>query len=213
MGDFFNPEKGIWVWLSTLVDVVGLSVLWIFLCLPVVTVGPATAALYYTVVKCVRGRESGAFGDYLRSFRANLRVGLRATLIVIPLFLLLLGGYRIVLWYGTGLGGTAYILYVAYYFALVLPAGVLCWLFPLLGRFEYGVRGLFRTALQLTVAHLPTTVILVLLTFQAAIFCLNRWWPVVFVPVLAMLLASLFTERIFQKYSPELAAEEEKSEE
>ena len=76
-----------------------------------------------------------------------------------------------------------------------------------------GVRGLFRTALQLTVAHLPTTVILVLLTFQAAIFCLNRWWPVVFVPVLAMLLASLFTERIFQKYSPELAAEEEKSEE
>ena len=110
MGDFFNPEKGIWVWLSTLVDVVGLSVLWIFLCLPVVTVGPATAALYYTVVKCVRGRESGAFGDYLRSFRANLKVGLRATLIVIPLFLLLLGGYRIVLWYGTGLGGTAYIL-------------------------------------------------------------------------------------------------------
>ena len=37
MGDFFNPEKGIWAWLSTLVDVVGLSVLWIALCLPVVT--------------------------------------------------------------------------------------------------------------------------------------------------------------------------------
>ena len=144
MGEFFNPEKGIWAWLSTLVDVVGLSVLWIALCLPVVTIGPATAALYYAVVRYVRRRESGAFGGYLRSFRANFAVGLRATLTVIPLFLLLLGGYRIVCWYGTRLGGMAYILYVAYYFALVLPAGVVCWLFPLLGRFEYGVREIGR---------------------------------------------------------------------
>ena len=208
MGEFFNPEKGIWAWLSTLVDVVGLSVLWIALCLPVVTIGPATAALYYAMVRYVRRRESGAFGGYLRSFRANFAVGLRATLTVIPLFLLLLGGYRIVCWYGTRLGGMAYILYVAYYFALVLPAGVLCWLFPLLGRFEYGVRDLFRTAFQLTAAHLPSTVILVLLTGQSAVFCLNRWWPVVFLPSVGMLLASLFTERIFCKYSPELAAEE-----
>lgn len=208
MGGFFNPEKGIWAWLSTLVDVVGLSVLWIALCLPVVTIGPATAALYYAVVRYVRRRESGAFGGYLRSFRANFAVGLRATLTVIPLFLLLLGGYRIVCWYGTRLGGMAYILYVAYYFALVLPAGVVCWLFPLLGRFEYGVRDLFRTAFQLTAAHLPSTVILVLLTGQSAVFCLNRWWPVVFLPSVGMLLASLFTERIFCKYSPELAAEE-----
>ena len=208
MGEFFNPEKGIWAWLSTLVDIFGLSILWIFLCLPVVTAGPATAALYYAVVKCVRKRDSGAFREYFRSFRTNFKVGLGAALIVIPLFLLLLGGYRIVLWYGTRLGGTAYILYVAYYFALLLPLGVLCWLFPLLGRFEYGVRGLFRTALQLTVAHLPSTVIIVLLTVQSAVFCLERWWPVVFLPAAAVLLVSLFTERIFQKHSPELAAEE-----
>ena len=78
MGEFFNPEKGIWAWLSTMVDIVGLSVLWIFLCLPVVTIGPATAALYYTVVKYVRKREGGAFGAYLLSFRDNFRTGLKA---------------------------------------------------------------------------------------------------------------------------------------
>ena len=99
--------------------------------------------------------------------------------------------------------------YVAYYFALTLPAGVLCWLFPLLGRFEYTVAGLFRAALQLTVAHLPSTVVVVLLTAQTAVFCVQRWWPVLFMPVIAMLLVSLFFERIFQKHSPELAAQEE----
>ena len=84
MGEFFNPEKGIWAWLSTLVDLCGLSIVWVFLCLPVVTAGPATAALYYAVVKCIRGRESGAFAAYLRSFRANLKTGLLATLAVLP---------------------------------------------------------------------------------------------------------------------------------
>ncbi len=202
MGEFFNPEKGIWAWLGTLVDICGLSILWTFLCLPVATIGPATAALYYTVVKCVRGRESGAFGYYLRSFRQNFKVGLLAGLIVVPLALLLLGGHFIVRWYGTRLGGGAYLLYVAYYFALVLPAGVLCWLFPLLGRFHYGVGGLFRMALQLTAAHLPSTVVVVLLTAQAAVFCIEEWWPVVFMPVLTVLLASLFCERIFQLHSP-----------
>lgn len=203
MGEFFNPEKGVWAWLSTAVDIVGLSILWTFLCLPAVTAGPATAALYYTVVKCVRRRESGAFGYYFRSFRQNFKTGLLAGFIVIPLALLLFGGHYIVRWYGTRWGGGAYVLYVAYYFALILPAGVLCWLFPLLGRFEYTVGGLFRTALQLTVAHLPSTVVVVLLTAQTAVFCIEEWWPVVFMPAVATLLISLFFERIFQKHSPE----------
>ena len=204
MGEFFNPEKGLWAWLSTLVDVCGLSIFWAVLCLPVVTAGPATAALYYTVVKCVRRRESGAFGCFFRSFRQNFKVGLLAGLLA----LLLLGGHSIVRWYGTRLGGAAYVLYVAYYFALILPAGVLCWLFPLLGRFHYGVGGLFRMALQLTAAHLPSTVVAVLLTAQTAVFCIERWWPVVFMPVTAVLLLSLFFERIFQQHSPEPAPEE-----
>lgn len=209
MGDFFNPEKGIWAWLSTLVDVCGLSIAWIFLCLPVVTAGPATAALYYTVVKCVRGRESGAFGYFFRSFRDNFKTGLNATLIVLPAAALLLALHHIVRWYGTRVGGLLYILYVAQYFALMVPAGMLCWLFPLLGRFDYRVKDLFRTAFQLTAAHLPSTVVIVLLTAQTAAFCVSYWWPVVFAPVIAMLLVSLFTERVFKKYVPELAFEEE----
>ena len=208
MGEFFNPEKGIWSWLSTAVDVCGLSLVWIFLCMPVITIGPATAALYYTVVKCVRGRESGAFGYYFRSFRENLVPGFWTGLIAIPLALLLFAGHAIVRWYGTRLGGVAYLLYVAYYFALFLPAGVLCWLFPLLGRFEYRVKNLFRTALQLTFAHLPSTVVVVLLVAQSAVFCIERWWPVLFMPAVATLLVSLFFERIFQKHSPELAQKE-----
>lgn len=207
MGGFFNPERGIWAALSTLVDVCGLSILWLFLCLPVVTIGPATAALYYTVVKCVRGRESGAFKYYLLSLRDNMKVGCAATLLCLLAGALLAGGYALMR-ANAASTSAAGVLFGAYYTALLLPAGVLCWLFPLLGRFEYTVGGLFRTALQLTIAHLPSTVVVVLLTAQTAQFCIREWWPVLFMPVTATLLISLFFERIFQKHSPEPAPED-----
>ena len=51
--------------------------------------------------------------------------------------------------------------------------------------------------------------VVVLLTAQTAVFCIEKWWPVVFMPVAAMLLVSLFFERIFQKHSPEPANQDE----
>lgn len=207
MGKFFDPERGIWSWLSTLVDICGLSLLWLFLCLPVVTIGPATAALYFAVVKCVRRRGSGAFHCYLRSFRENLKTGVLVTLLCLAAMLALAAGYLIMRANRNSQQG--YIMYAAYYVALILPAGVLCYLFPLLGRFAFGVRELLVTAFELAVRHLPSTVILVLLTAETVAFGLELWWPALFMPAVTALLSSLFLERIFKKYSPELAREDE----
>ena len=48
--DIFNPENLFFRMLSGGVDVVGLSLLWVLFSIPVVTAGPAAAALYYTSV-------------------------------------------------------------------------------------------------------------------------------------------------------------------
>lgn len=211
MNSFFDPEKGIWAWLSSLVDVCGLSILWIFLCLPVVTAGPATAALYHAVATCVRPREQGAFGDFFRSLRENLKEGCLASLVCGAAAAVLAFGYGTMRAHtGTAAGG---LLFAAYRAALILPAGVLVWLFPLLGRFEFGLKALFATALQLALRHLPTTFVVVLLTAETAVFCLNRWWPVLILPAVVMLLVSLFFEKIFAKYVPELRKETTETEE
>ena len=210
MGEFFNPEKGVWAWLSTAVDIAGLSILWTFLCLPAVTAGPATAALYYTVVKCVRGREPGAFGYYFRSLRENLRVGCAASLICAALAVLLACGYTVMRANATTDAGR--VLFGVYYGALFLPAGVLCWLFPLLGRFTFGLRDLFVTALQLALRHLPTTVVVTLLVTEVAAVCIPNWWPALFLPAVTALLVSLFFEKIFARYAPELAEKETEEE-
>lgn len=53
----FNPENSIWRVTGKLVDLMILSVFWLACSLPVVTLGPASVALYHTVVQCIRGNR------------------------------------------------------------------------------------------------------------------------------------------------------------
>lgn len=198
MHQVFDPDNAWWRFVSRCVDVVGLSVFWAILCLPVVTVGPVTSALYYTVVKCFRQKEKGTFGVFYRAFRENLKQGALATLICLPVAAALAFGYAVMRanW-SSDLGA---VMFVAYDIALVIPAGIVCWLFPLLGRFSFRLKGAFRTAAMLALRHLPTTVVVVLLTLELGIFTAERWWPLFFTPALCTLLTSLFFERVFPKY-------------
>ena len=133
MRQVFDPDNLVWSIVSRGVDLVGLSLLTALLCIPVVTAGPALAALYYTVVKCFRQREKGTFGIFFRAFRADFRTAALAALICVPCALLLWFGYSVMRanW-GSPAGA---VMFVAYDIALVVPAGIVCWLFPLLGRF------------------------------------------------------------------------------
>ena len=205
MNQIFDPDNLWWRFVSRCVDVVGLSVFWAILCLPVVTIGPVTSALYYTVVKCFRQNEKGTFGVFYRAFRENLKQGALATLICLPVAAALAFGYAVMRanW-GSDAGA---VMFVAYDVALVIPAGIVCWLFPLLGRFTFRLRDAFRTAAMLSLRHLPSTVVVVLLTLELGVFTAERWWPVVFAPALCALLTSLFFERAFPKYLSEEDAE------
>ena len=197
----FDPENGWWAFLGRGVDLVGLSLAWGFLCIPVVTMGPATSALYYTVVKCFRQKEKNTFTIFWRAFRSDLKQGIAATLICVPVLLLLIFGYSVMKANWSSDFGA--VMFVAYDIALVVPLGILCWLFPLLGRFDAPLKDTFRTAAMLTFRHLPSTVILVLLTVETAVSLIEKWWPIFFAPTLWALLSSLFMERIFPKYLTE----------
>ena len=133
----FDPDNLFWRLISRGVDFVGLSLFWAALCLPVVTIGPATAALYYTVVKVFRHKEEGAFGMYWRAFVQNLRRGIPVTLIALPALMVFIYGYAVMTAnIDTDLGK---MMYMAYYVIMLIPLGACCYLFPLLGRFFIGV--------------------------------------------------------------------------
>lgn len=63
-------------WLDAATDFFLLNLLWLLACLPVVTIFPATAAMFGVVRDWIRGKESGVFAVYALRFRQNLRQGL-----------------------------------------------------------------------------------------------------------------------------------------
>ncbi len=199
---FFRGDNFLFVFCNKIMDTVLLSILWVFLSIPLITIGPTTAALYFTVVKCLRGGDDHTYRCFWKSFLGNLRAGIPATLIAAAILGLLTVGLEAARQM-TATGITGYTLfYIAYYFAAVLPVGVVCYLFPLLGRFSFSVRNLFVTSTQLAVRHLPSTIVIVLLVIMVVNFCLKYPAAIFLVPSLTALVSSLFFERIFQKYIP-----------
>ena len=189
MSGLFDPKNDLWRTVSTMTDVCGLSFLWAAACVPVVTIGPATAALYFAVVRRVRRREDGAFKAFFHSFRMNFKQGVLATLMVlVPAFFLQLG-WRLCRMAAASIS-YGYAVLAGYSLLMLLPLGALMFLFPLLGRFSFSLKDLFAMASRLTLAHLP----------HRSAAGGDQWG--------GSLVSSLLLEKVFRRYAPELEEEE-----
>ena len=201
LSHIFNGDNFIFRYSNYILDVVMLSILWLFLSLPLVTAGGATAALYYTVSCRTRRGQVLPYADFWRSFRENFKLGIPSGLLAAAALWLLWVG--LTLMRALAAYDSRYmIVYSMYYFACIVPLGIMCYAFPLLGRFQVSLGGLITTAFQLTLRHLPTTVLLVVLVVLAGAVCTSLYWTFLFVPALTVLVMSFFLERIFGKYLP-----------
>lgn len=198
----FDPDNVVFRNLARLTDVVGLSLVWLIFSLPVVTVGPASAALYHAVRRCVVEREYGTYTIFWRSFRQNLKTGLAATVLVLIAAGILGIGRQVMLTAASQLGGYAVVLYYAYLVLLTVPGGILCWMFPLLSRYQVNLVELLGRSAYVAVRFLPSTIILVLLLLEVIQSCIAVFPLVLAAPAVECLLASLFIERAFRRLTP-----------
>ena len=85
MNRLFNQDNPVMKVLSKIFDIGWLSILYLLFCIPVITIGPATTALYYTAIKVLR-RERGYvwsefFGCFKREFKLGAMLGIGFTLV------------------------------------------------------------------------------------------------------------------------------------
>ena len=200
----FDPENGLFSTISKIMDIIGLSVVWLIFCLPVVTIGPASAALYYSVVKCVRRGEDHPYRNFWNSFRANWRQGALLTVLCLPVGAFLYWEHGALRSLASGGNRVLLAVYVVTTILLFLPIGFLCWIIPLLSRFESSLGGLLWSALQLTFRALPSTLVLALLLFLSLTGTAALWFflPFLLTPALTALLASFLVERVLKKITP-----------
>ena len=58
MDRFFNMDNKFFTFMSRVADLIILNLLCIVCCIPVVTIGPSIAAMFYVTLKMVRNEES-----------------------------------------------------------------------------------------------------------------------------------------------------------
>lgn len=202
MNRIFNPDNFFWKCFDKMADVVGLSLLWFLCSLPVLTIPAASTALYDCAVRCVRGGEPTVYSRFFRTFKREFKLITPAGLLWGGAVLLPMAGSRILAAASQGSRLLA-VLAVMYYVLMVIPAGMLCWLFPLASRYRLTFRELNRTALQLWLAHLPSTVVMAALLALCVDVTAQLLLPVCCLPCLLALAHSLLVERAFRKHMPE----------
>ena len=90
MGSFFNMDNGFFSFLGKAFDAVILSTLYLVCCIPIITIGTATTALYYATVKGIRRERGYVYREFFKSFRLNFKTGAIAGILLTVVFAVLI---------------------------------------------------------------------------------------------------------------------------
>lgn len=192
--------------LSKAADLLVLSLLWLLGCLPLITVGTSTTALYYAAIKAIRG-EGSITTNFFKSYRENLRQSVAAEIILLAAAYFFYIDLQIVFMQQGMLMEILRVLFLALLFVYLALAA---YVFPLLARFIYTLPSLFKNAFLMSMLNLPYTFLVLALNLApAALFAVRPDWcfrllPLLLfvVPGLTAYLNALIFLRVFRKYMP-----------
>ena len=204
-GHLFRPYGRLWTILNNITDVVALSVLWCLCCLPVVTVVPATTALYDSVVRGVRFGGEGVYRRFFRTFRNELWLGVGST--ILWGLILFFGAWVLALLQEAGQEDSRAALMAGAYRALIaIPLAAACWSALIPSRFTCSFRELVGLSVRYLPAHLLSSLLIAAFTWLVFWYCRNYPMGLIFAPAVCALGWSFVVEPVFSKYGGGLKA-------
>lgn len=156
MFSFLSPGSKFMTVVSRFADLVVLNLLFVVTCLPVFTVGAATAAMYTLCFRMFRNREGGIAKAYFRALGENFRQG--TALWLLFLFVCIPGAlYFDALFHSAGMFRYLFALCLL---ILVLAVFMAAYAFPWISQFRNRLGDVLRNSLILSLTRLPQTICL-----------------------------------------------------
>ena len=187
-------------WAAKLGDFCALSLVWLVMCIPVITVIPASVAMYSSIVNCVHGSEEGSVRWFFRSLKKEILRGLGLGV----LWLVLVAMLAVALIFLMGQQSEfAKIFSIVYLGSTLIPASIMAWLIPTQARFEYSFVDLHRAAAYYAIAHLPTTALLLVIFALGVALCMCLPILIIVMPAIIVTVQAWLIEKVFAKYMDE----------
>ena len=209
MNRIFNFEGPVFTFLSRLADLFWLNLLYIICCIPVITAGAATTALYYVTLKMAKDEEGYITKSFFKSFKQNFLQATAIWLVILVIGIVMFMDLRI------ANGGNmaevfntttvSNVVIVAVGVMVIVLCMTLTYVFPLLAQFDNTVVNTVKNAFLISIRHLPYTFLMMVIT--AIPFALIWFSPALLLLVLIMFSAtayinSKFLNKIFVLYMP-----------
>ena len=160
-----------------------LNVLWLICCLPIVTIGASTTALYYTSFKIAKDEGSYITTMFFRSFKQNFKQAtiiwliMLVTGLVIVADAVLLGRLRAT---STGTAAVIWTLLLACIFACMIAyAIVLAYIFPLLSIASNTTVNMFKNAFLIGTHYLFVTILVFFIHYAMFFLVVNVFTPLI----------------------------------
>lgn len=178
MRGLLNLDGPVMQFITKLVYSAYLNLLWFVCCLPIVTIGASTTALYYVTLKIVKNEEGNLTKAFFHSFKENFKQGTVIWLILLGL--------------GIALGVDGYVLYhmrfenafwtlltAVFIVAAVAYGIVLLYIFPLLARFSNTTKAMFKNSLMIGMRFLFCTALMAAIYFAMLFVIINVCTPMI----------------------------------
>jgi uncharacterized membrane protein YesL len=173
--------------LEVFTDLVYLNLLWIVSCLPVVTIAPATAAMFGVVRGWISGKDVPTTREFFSLFRENFGRSLAVGLVWAVLGAVLAADFLLV----GQMESFRRPLYVVFFAFALLYVSATVYLFPVIVNYELDWKAVIRNSILFSVAR-PLTTLQCLLTVAVALFVVASLWITIFVVASATAYAIYF---------------------
>lgn len=207
MNSFFSMDSPIMRFLSRVCDLMILNILFIFCCIPVVTIGTSLTALYSVTLKMAKGEESYIFKGFLKAFKENFKQSLVIWLIMALLGALLYVDFRAAALLPQNFKNIFSVFIGAIF---VMYAIVFVYAFPYTARFVNTVKNIFKNSLLIAILNLPWTIFLLAVPAALVFITFLNSMTMVYGVMLWLLLGfatvayinSVVLRTVFAKYEP-----------
>ncbi len=201
----FSPDGVLFRWMNRFSNLVFLNVLWLLCCIPVVTAGAATTAMYSVLLKMVKDEESYVVKSFFCAFAQNFKQSVGIWMMVI----LYVASLLLELVFCIHVPDAKWLFIPILWFA-VIGMAVLTYVFPVLAFFEDSTKCVVKNAFLMAIAHIPQTVLMILvngipffvLWFFSSFLSIATFFDLVVGFALSAWINARHLRNIFEKYLP-----------
>ena len=165
----FSPDSELMEFLGKVTDYIIINLLTLFLSIPIITMGAAHTAKFYTSMKIARGEEPSAVKSYFRSFRENFSQVTVAWLVFLVIGVILVFDWYNVL-YGKGQSMPFPLKVMLGIISFVVWASCYC-MFVFEARFKVTLKELFKASILMALVNLPRMVLIAIFVFLPYLIC------------------------------------------